>query len=80
MLSFYFRRNFGDVEVEIFFEKYEFKDAVSLDDIDLEETKDEENYVAETGEDDSKNNFCEVFSQSGQIGITLILNSWMSLT
>ena len=37
-----FRRNFGDVEVEIFFDQHEFKDAniVNINDIDLEENRD----------------------------------------
>ena len=48
----YFRRNFGDVEVEIFFDQHEFKDAdiVNINDIDLEENRDtDEEIEAEEG-------------------------------
>ena len=47
-----FRRNFGDVEVEIFFDQHEFKDAniVNINDIDLEENRDTDDEIeAEEG-------------------------------
>ena len=55
----YFRRNFGDVEVEIFFDQHEFKDAdiLNINDIDLEENRDTDDEIeAEEGNGNNSNN------------------------
>ena len=60
----YFRRNFGDVEVEIFFDQHEFKDAdiVNINDIDLEENRDTDDEI-EVEEGNVNNSTYEVMDE-----------------